>query len=143
MEAGGRACVFCRITARQGPASIVYEDDATLAFLDIRQLHPGHTLVVPKQHFETVFDLDHAAAAAIMSATVRVARAVRHAFAPDGINLWQSNGVAAGQEVPHFHMHVMPRYLGDGILRVYPGRVDITPRAELEACAARIRAALQ
>ena len=137
-----RACIFCRIVARETDASIAYEDGETLAFMDLRQPVEGHTLVIPKRHVENIFALDDATGAALMSAIALVARGVRDAFAPDGINIWQSNGAAAGQEVFHVHFHVMPRRAGDGLLRVYPDRVNAVPREELDHQAAAIRAAL-
>lgn len=118
-------CAFCTwLTSKS--RTRVYEDDVTFAEVDPRQPHRGHVLVMPTHHVENVFDLDDSTAAAVMAATVRVARAVRDAFQPDGLSLWQSNGPGAHQEVPHFHMHVMPRWTEDGLLRIYPQRV-VTP----------------
>lgn len=134
-------CVFCGIVAGRVEASVAYEDDATLAFMDLRQFHPGHTLVVPKRHIVDIFELDDETGAALMSAAARVARAVSAAFEPDGINLWQSNG-APWQEVFHLHIHVLPRWRDDGLLRFAPGRLPRPPRAQLDEQAARIRTAL-
>ena len=134
-------CVFCRIVAGKAEASVAYEDDATLAFMDLGQLHPGHTLVVPKRHVPDIFALDDATGAALMTALTRVARAVRGAFRPDGINLWQSNG-APWQEVFHLHFHVLPRWRDDGLLRFRPPR-ERPSRTELSGQAARIRAELE
>ncbi len=135
-------CVFCQIVAGEAPASIAYEDERTLAFLDLRQMRGGHTLVVPKQHITDIFDLDDATGAAVMATVARVARGVRAAFAPDGVNIWQSNGEAAGQEVFHLHFHVVPRHAGDGLLRFYPQRPGYPERPELDAQAAAIRDAI-
>lgn len=134
-------CVFCGIVAGRIEASVAYEDDATLAFMDIRQVNRGHTLVVPKRHVVDIFELDDATGAAVMAATARVARAVRAAFQPDGINLWQSNG-PPWQEVFHFHMHVLPRWQHDGVLRFAPPPRDAPARTTLDEQAAAIRAAL-
>jgi histidine triad (HIT) family protein len=134
-------CVFCAIIAGDADASIVYRDDATTAFMDLRAFHPGHTLVVPNEHIPDIFALDDATGAAVMATAVRVARAVRAAFAPDGINIMQSNGEAAGQEVFHLHVHVLPRHSGDGLLSYRRGS-GARPRIELDAHAARIRAIL-
>jgi histidine triad (HIT) family protein len=131
-------CIFCAIAAHDAEASIVFEDDATVAFMDLRQMSPGHTLVVPKKHVSDIFELDDDTGAAVMRMVARVARAVRDALHPDGINVWQSNGEGAGQEVFHLHVHVLPRVTGDGMLRVYPQRPDYPPRAELDAVAASI-----
>jgi histidine triad (HIT) family protein len=135
-------CVFCRIVAGEAEASIAYEDEATVAFMDLRQFHPGHTLVVPRRHVRDIYELDDATGAALIAAVSRVARAVRDAFAPDGINIWQSTGAAAGQEVFHLHAHVLPRWEGDGLVQFYPSKPERPPRWELDAQAAKIRAAL-
>lgn len=135
-------CIFCRIVAGDAEASIVWQDEATLAFMDVRQFNPGHTLIVPRTHVRDIFELEDDLAAAVMRTIVRVARGVRAAFAPDGINVMQSNGEAAGQEVFHVHFHVVPRSAGDGMLRYYPRRPDYPSRAELDARAAKIAAAL-
>ena len=134
-------CIFCEIVAGRAEASVAYEDDATLAFMDLGQFHPGHTLVVSKKHIADLFSLDEATGAAMMAAISRVARAVRDAFGPDGINLWQSNG-APWQEVFHLHFHVLPRWREDGLLRFAPSRLPRPPRSELDEQAAKIVAAL-
>lgn len=136
-------CVFCDVVAGAARASVAYEDDATLAVLDSRQPRVGHMLVIPKRHVENVFDLDTETGAAIMHTATVVARALRHAFSPDGVSLWQSNGAGAGQEVLHFHMHVMPRWHGDALLRIYPDRLTPVDRAELDQQAAKIRDAVE
>jgi histidine triad (HIT) family protein len=117
----------------------VYEDENIFVEVDPRQPHRGHCLVMPVRHIENVFELDSDTAAAVMSATVRVARAVRSAFRPDGLSLWQSNGPGAHQEVPHFHMHVMPRWSGDELLRIYPRHVETPHIAVRESMANDIR----
>lgn len=114
-------CVFCRIIAGQAPGNFVVRDEAVVAIVDLRQVAEGHVLVMPKAHIERIDDLDEGTAAKLAWSTVRVSRAVRRAYAPDGINVWQSNGEAAGQEVPHVHIHIFPRLAGDGLMRVYPG----------------------
>ena len=117
------------------------QDAATLAFMDLRQFHPGHTLVVPKRHIVDIYELDDRTGAALMSSVVRVARAVSAGFSPHGINLWQSNG-APWQEVLHLHIHVLPRWRDDGLLRFAPARLPRPPRSELDEQAALIRARL-
>ena len=136
-------CVFCRIVAGTLPASIVEQDDTIVAFLDPRQVHGGHTLVVPKLHVETIFDLDAATGAALMSALTRVAAALRTVVPSDGLSVWQSNGPGAYQEVPHVHFHLMPRRTGDGLLRIYPGRIENVRREDLDQQAELIRGALR
>jgi histidine triad (HIT) family protein len=121
-------------------ASVVFEDDATLAFMDLRQPNGGHVLVIPKQHVETIYDLPPDVGARLMQTVVRTARAMRRGIQPDGLSIWQSNGEAAGQEVPHLHMHLFARQPRDGFLRVYPERPARPDRSVLDQLAERIGA---
>lgn len=114
------SCVFCEIVAGKQPASVVYEDDLTMAFIDLRQFHPGHTLVIPKEHVQDVRDLSPESGAAVMRTLAQITRAVAAAFPNEGLSLWHSIGEAAFQEVPHLHFHVHPRFKGDQVLEVYP-----------------------
>ena len=129
MAAHENDCVFCRIVRGELDAATVYEDDTTLAFLNLRQSNEGHVLVVPKSHFEQIFDLDEDTASSLAISVCKVARAVRRVYAPEGLSIWQSNDVAAFQEVPHIHWHILPRYSDDGLLVVYPR--DIADRARI------------
>ena len=106
-------CVFCKIVAGQIPASVVYQDEHTIAFMDIGAVNPGHMLVAVKPHVENVFGLDDELAAAVMRTTARVAKALKASIAPEGVNLFQANGAVAEQTVFHFHIHVFPRKTGD------------------------------
>ena len=135
-------CIFCCIVAGTAEASIVYDDALTTAFMDVRQPSRGHVLVVPKRHVRDILALDDATGAAVISTVARVARAVQAAFAPDGMNIWQSNGEAAGQEVFHLHMHVLPRQSGDGLLRMYDGSPKLPARSELDTQATALREAI-
>ena len=135
-------CVFCRLLAGDVPASLVWTDERTIAFLDVRQYHPGHVLVIPRRHLADIRAADDATAAAIMRTLVRVARAVDRAFAGDGLSIWHSAGDGANQEVPHLHFHVHPRRAGDGVLRVYPSPPDHPDRATLDSWAATLRSAI-
>jgi histidine triad (HIT) family protein len=130
-------CIFCRIVAKQIPATTVHEDEDTLAFMDIGQVNPGHVLVAAKAHADNLYELDDKQAAAVFRTAVRVARAIRGAFTPEGLSLYQANGKAAGQTVFHFHMHLVPRYADDGMNLVWP--VKNPPREKLEENAAKIR----
>ena len=135
-------CVFCAIAQGSAPASIVCENDLALAAVDLRQFHPGHTLVLPRQHFHDVGELDDAAGAALMAMVSRVTRAVARAFPNQGLSLWHSIGEAAFQEVPHLHIHIHPRFIGDNVLRVYPQLPTNTQRSTLDSYAAILRSHL-
>ena len=124
-------CIFCEIINRSAPASIVFEDERTLAFVDLRQANPGHVLVIPKAHINDVRDLDKETGSALMQSVSQITRAVGHAFPNNGISLWHSIGEAAFQEVPHMHIHIHPRLNNDNLLRVYeslPENVDFATR---------------
>jgi len=133
-------CVFCKIVAKQLPATVVHEDEHTVAFMDLGQVNPGHVLVVAKAHLENLYGLDDVNAAAAFRTVARVARAIRDAFAPQGLSVYQANGRAAGQTVFHFHVHLVPRHEGDGMALTWP--VKNPPRETLEHYAAKIRAKL-
>jgi histidine triad (HIT) family protein len=134
-------CVFCRIVAKQIPASVVHEDEHTLAFMDLGQVNPGHVLVAAKAHAENLYALDDTQAAALFRTAAKLARALRDAFSPEGLSVYQANGKAAGQTVFHFHMHLVPRRENDGMNLTWP--VKNPPRDQLEEAAARIRARLR
>jgi histidine triad (HIT) family protein len=135
-------CVFCRIARGAEPASIVWEDALTLAFMDQRQFHAGHTLVIPRRHLADVRELDYATGAALMAAVARISRAVAAAFPAPGMSVWHSIGAAAHQEVPHLHIHVHPRQPDDGLLRVYPGRAPEPGQATRDNYADTLRSYL-
>lgn len=128
--------VFARILRGELPSTKVYEDDRTLAFLDIMPSARGHTLVIPKESAQTILDLSAAGASALIITTQRIARAVKKALACDGIMLVQLNGAAAGQSVAHVHFHVLPRE--HGLDLNLHGRIKADLR-DLEVVAARIR----
>ena len=134
-------CVFCNIVAGQIPSAKVHEDELTLAFMDIGEVSPGHVLVTVKPHVENIYGLNDTLAAAVFQTAARVARAVKNAYSPEGVTLYQANGVAAGQTVFHFHLHLVPRYTRDGMRLTWPTKNP--PREQLEANAAKLRAALE
>jgi histidine triad (HIT) family protein len=103
------SCIFCRIAQKRVPANLVYEDEKAMAFLDIKPLSEGHTLIIPKSHYETVFDIPEELLMHIHGVTKRVALAVKKATQADGISIMQQNGKAAGQEILHLHVHIIPR----------------------------------
>lgn len=131
-------CVFCKIVAKQMPAIVVHEDERTLGFMDIAEVNPGHVLVALKAHSENLYALDEVQAGAVFGAAARLARAIRDAFAPQGLSVYQANGTAAGQQVFHFHVHLIPRYDDDDVKLVWPRKSP--PREILEEYGAKIRA---
>ncbi|WP_322997077.1 HIT family protein [Castellaniella sp.] len=112
--------VFTRILAGEIPAAIVYRDPQVFAFMDAGQLNPGHVLVAPCHPYATLLDMPEDMAATLMRLAWRVAQAVQTAFQPDGLTLLQANRPAGWQTVPHAHIHVLPRYEGDGVGLVWP-----------------------
>jgi histidine triad (HIT) family protein len=124
------SCIFCRIAAGEIPAQVVHQDAETLAFLDIRPLAPGHVLVIPKAHASLVEDLPDPVLAALFRTVRRVSEAARQATGAPATTIAVNNGPAAGQEVPHAHVHVVPRREGDGggpIHAVMRNRPTLTP----------------
>jgi len=118
-------CVFCDIVDGKAPAYRVCEDEDTLAFLDIEPANPGHVLVVPTTHCETLPDMSEPLAGRAFQTAWRLAAAIDSVHTPDGVNVVQSNGTAAGQEVFHAHVHVVPRYESDDVTLEWTG-VDLT-----------------
>ncbi len=120
-------CIFCKIIAGEIPSIKVFEDDNTLAFMDINPLSEGHLLVVSKKHFTTLFDADDDSLAQIFSVVRKLAVALQKALGIDSLNLLQANGRWAVQSVPHFHVHVIPRRENDGVPldpELKPGNVE-------------------
>ena len=107
-------CVFCKIRDGQIPSVKVYENDKTFCIMDINPLNRGHCLVITKVHAATLFESKTADLEAAVATARRVARAIKTALAPDGLNMLQANGAAAFQSVPHFHLHLIPRWNKDG-----------------------------
>jgi diadenosine tetraphosphate (Ap4A) HIT family hydrolase len=137
-------CVFCAIVAGEAPASVVHRDDLAVAFMDIQPVNAGHVLVVPARHAVGLHDLDPETGAQIFRVGQAVAAGLRRSgIACEGVNFFVADGEAAGQEVFHFHLHVFPRFAGDGFgLRFGPHYPSQPPRATLDAAAERIRAAM-
>ena len=108
-------CIFCKIVSNEIPSIKAYEDDRVLAFMDINPLNEGHLLIVPKAHAATIHEIAEADFLAVMSVTHKLAAAVKKVLNPEGINLLQLNGKAANQVVPHLHVHIVPRWSGDGL----------------------------
>ena len=131
-------CIFCKIVAGTVPCFKLFEDEDTLAFMDINPVHDGHCLIIPKAHYPTVFDIAPEAFAAASRTAIRLAKAVNAAVRPDGLNLVQSNGKGAAQSVGHFHLHVLPRRMNDGLLVNWPLKPG--EMAHIAEIAERIRA---
>ncbi len=131
-------CIFCEIVARRAPAARIYEDEAVLVFLDLFPAAPGHTLLIPKRHYENLYEADEPSLLAVTAAARHAAHALRRARSPEGLTVVQLNGAAAGQTVFHYHVHLIPRRHGDN-LRSH-GRVA-AERGELESIAGEIAAA--
>jgi len=105
-----------RIANEDSPASSVYKDDCVMAFLDNRPASDGHTLVIPKKHFETIYDIPDEEIAHLFEVVKKVAVAVKETVNPEGLTIIQRNGKAAGQHITHLHVHVIPRYSGQRLL---------------------------
>lgn len=133
-------CIFCRIVAGTAPASVAYADDTAVVFLDVSPVTPGHLLVVPRAHAEGLADLDPATGAHLFRVGQRMAGVLRRSdLRCDGVNLFLADGVAAFQEVFHVHLHVIPRWKGDGFaLKYKSGR---PARADLDLQATQLRTA--
>lgn len=133
-------CLFCAIVAGTEPAHVVAETDGTLAFLDVRPLFPGHTLLIPKQHVEVLADLPPSLVAPYFAQAQRLSAAMETAFGAAGSFLGINNRVS--QSVPHLHTHVVPRNRKDGLRGFFWPRTKYASPDDAEAAAARLRAAL-
>ena len=137
-------CVFCRILAGDLPASFVYRDAHCAAFMDIQPVNAGHLLVIPTRHAPYLADLDAPTAGRLLQVAQHLTAALRGSgLRCEGVNLFLADGEAAMQEIFHVHLHVFPRFAGDGFgLRFGPDYETLPPRAALEAAAAQVRGAL-
>jgi len=136
----GQECIFCQIIRKQSPASIVYEDKQVVAFLSNRPVNEGHTLVVPKKHYENIFEISEEEVAYLFRVTKRVVEAVRYALSAEGIRIVQNNGRAAGQVVFHLHVHVIPMEPNDGFIhgKAFREHANSRDSAELKKDADKI-----
>jgi histidine triad (HIT) family protein len=136
------SCVFCEIVAGREPASMLFEDERTITFLDHRPITPGHMLVVPRTHAVYLADLDPADGAELFRVGMRGAAALRaSALRCEGVNFHLADGEVAGQEVFHVHLHVIARFAGDGFGLRFPADYRIRERDELDDAAAKVREA--
>jgi histidine triad (HIT) family protein len=134
-------CIFCKIVSKKAGAVIVFEDANSIAFLDIHPLNPGHTLVVPKKHYPSMGEMPPEEVGRVFVSVAKVMRGVMKASKADGINIGQSNGRAASQEVFHMHVHVIPRYIHE-LPEGFPERKTASD-TELEQIGRKIKAAIE
>jgi len=129
--------MFCKIARKEEIANLIYEDDSIIVFLDINPVNEGHTLVIPKEHLATIYDLHDEDVAHLFKIVRRIAIAVKKGVNAEGIVITQRNGKAAGQRIPHLHVHVIPRYEGQILPR--GERIQGVSYEELNKVAIRIR----
>ncbi|MFR3442713.1 MAG: HIT family protein [Coprococcus sp.] len=118
-------CIFCKIANGEIPSATVYEDSICRVILDVNPANKGHALIIPKEHFDNIYSMDAETAVKIFTIATEVAKAQKAELNPDGLNILQNNGEAAGQTVFHFHMHLVPRYIKDNVTMTWiPGKAD-------------------
>lgn len=108
-------CIFCKIANGEMPAATIYENSDFRVILDVAPASRGHALIIPKEHFKDIFDIDAMTAGRMFSLATEVARAMKSVLKCDGMNIVQNNGIVAGQTVFHLHLHLIPRYENDGV----------------------------
>jgi histidine triad (HIT) family protein len=133
-------CVFCKIRDGEIPSMRIYEDDLTLAIMDINPLNAGHCLVIVKNHAPTIFDAEESDLQAAIATAKKVAMGLQTAVKPDGLNMLQANGPAAFQSVPHYHLHLIPRWNNDG--KGFDWPLVAGDRAQIQAVGVRLREAI-
>ena len=133
-------CIFCKIANGEVPAAVVYEDEQTMAFMDIGQVNPGHVIVAVKPHIRDIYTLTDEMAAAFFQTAARVARAVKKAMQPQGVTLLQANEEVGFQTVFHLHLHVLPRHPDDGVTLTWPAKNPAME--ELDRLAQQVKAAV-
>lgn len=129
-------CIFCNIVKKRAPASVVYDDAGVIAFMDIRPVSEGHVLIIPKQHYVDIFDIPDELLAMTHKIAKRIAIAVKSTTKADGISIVQQNGSAAGQDIFHLHVHIIPRFEGRKMPRF--GDLGVATRESLDAAAKKI-----
>ncbi|MFN2566324.1 MAG: HIT family protein [Gemmatimonadaceae bacterium] len=143
-KSGASHCTFCDLVRGAGEVSACYEDADAIAFMDIQPVNPGHVLVVPREHHESLFDVPRELGVHLFDVTMRVAAAVRRVTQCEGLNIVVNSGAAAGQDEFHYHVHIIPRRKGDGFDVPLPfDGSEMPDRTLLDATAARISAALR
>ncbi|WP_416149185.1 HIT family protein [Salipaludibacillus sp. HK11] len=136
-------CIFCKIVNGEIPAAKVYEDEDVLAFLDLSQVTKGHTLVIPKNHEENIYELSEETAQKLFKVIPKISNGIKAAYNPIGLNILNNNGEAAGQSVYHYHMHLIPRYgKGDGFGAVWHDHSSKYSNDDLQTIAQAIQSKL-
>lgn len=135
--AGDNSCIFCKIVRKEAAASIIYEDEKALAFLDVRPINEGHTLIIPKNHYEAIYDAPEDLITHLYKIVKQIAVDLRDVLKAEGITVIQQNGRAAGQEIFHLHIHVVPGYEGQKLTR-FRG-LPSANREQLEEVAKQLR----
>lgn len=135
------SCIFCKIVKGDIPSTRVYEDDDVLAFMDIGPIVKGHTLVIPKTHYDPITQAPDDVLAKVIAVVKKIADAQMKGLKADGINIHQSNGATAGQQVPHLHFHVIPRFADDGHRWNWAAKAYENP-AEMQKLATLIKSGL-
>lgn len=130
-------CVFCKIVTKDLPAEIVYEDDGALGFLDLRPIAPGHVLVIPRRHVSNIRSLPENEIGPVFVAVKRIAQALAKTFTPDGFSYGINEGITTGQAVEHLHIHIVPRFNGDGG-KSFHSIVQNYPKEDLKTIAKKI-----
>lgn len=139
---GEKSCVFCNMAEDRLRPAIVTEDNDIMAIMDLYPASQGHILIFPKQHIQNIYNLPVNLASSIMRHAVIIAKAVKQQLNPEGINLIQSNETAAGQTIPHFHLHIVPRYASDSVTLQFGHGNTPSNKGDLESIAQRIRSML-
>jgi len=125
-------CIFCKIANGEIPSTTIYENSEFRVFFDISPASKGHCLIIPKQHYDNIFDMDAETGGKLFSLATAVARALKKELQCEGMNIVQNNGEIAGQTVFHFHLHLIPRYTGDTVnVSWKPGEANMEELAEL------------
>ena len=134
-------CIFCKIAHKEAPASVVYEDDEVIAFLDINPIERGHTLVIPKRHFVDIWDIEAGVLTEMVMVTKQVARKLAATLNTEGINTFSASGKLAGQDIYHFHIHVIPVGRGERTKFTYwwLSKISRAERSELDKLAQKLR----
>lgn len=135
-------CLFCRIARKALPTEVVYENDGAVAVLDAQPIAPGHAMILPIIHAETILDLPAGEAPKVWEALVETTRILKKALSPDGFTIGINHGRVSGQSIDHLHIHIIPRWQGDGGTSLH-GVVKNTPRESVAEIARRIRSAAQ